>query len=394
MTAAPLVYLVAGEPSGDQLGARLMAALRAETGGTVRFAGVGGEEMVAEGLTSLFPLHEVAVMGLLEVLPRAALVLRRVRETAADITRQAPAVVITIDSWGFTGRVAGRLKAAGSRIPRVHYVAPMVWAWRPGRARVLARRIDRLLCLLPNEPAYFEAVGLPATHVGHAVIESGADRGDGPAFRQRHGIPRDAPLLCLLPGSRTSETGRLLPIFDRVVHLLVPRHPGLRVVIPTVATVAAEVERAVAPLGAVVVRGSADKYAAFAAADVALAASGTVALELALAGVPAVITYKVSPLSAWVGRRLLRIRYVNLVNLLLDREAVPELLQERCRPDLLADAVSALLADEAARVAQRAAAQEALRRLGLGGPSPSARAARIILDLVQQGRPGHRAQAP
>jgi lipid-A-disaccharide synthase len=270
----------------------------------------------------------------------------------------------------------------------------MVWAWRPGRARVLARRLDRLLCLLPNEPDYFEAVGLPATHVGHAVIESGADRGDGPAFRQRHGIPRDAPLLCLLPGSRTSETGRLLPIFDRVVHLLVPRHPGLRVVIPTVATVAAQVERAVAPLGAVVVRGSGDKYAAFAAADVALAASGTVALELALAGVPAVITYKVSPLSAWVGRRLLRIRYVNLVNLLLDREAVPELLQERCRPDLLADAVSALLTNEAARVAQRAAAQEALRRLGLGGPSPSARAARIILDLVQQGRPGHRAPAP
>jgi lipid-A-disaccharide synthase len=263
----------------------------------------------------------------------------------------------------------------------------MVWAWRPGRARVLARRLDHLLCLLPNEPAYFEAAGLRATHVGHAVVESGAERGDGPAFRRRHGIEPTVPLLCLLPGSRSSETTRLLPIFDRTVRLLRARHPGLRTVIPTVDTVAAPVARAAEPLGALVVRGPADKYAAFAAADVALAASGTVALELALAGVPAVITYKVSGPTAWVARRLLRLRHVSLVNILLDRSAVPELLQEQCRPELLAEAVSNLLTDEAARAAQREAGREALRRLGYGGPSPSARAARVILDVVTRAQP-------
>jgi len=384
MTEAPLIYLIAGEPSGDLLGARLMAALREQVGGQVGFAGVGGEEMAEQGLRSLFPLSDVAVMGLLEVLPKAPRILRRVRETVADVERLRPAAVVTIDSWGFTGRVAKRLKAAGSRTPRIHYVAPMVWAWRPGRARQLADRLDHLLCLLPNEPSYFEAVGLPATHVGHAVVESGAERGNGPAFRRRHHIEPAAPLLCLLPGSRSSETARLLPAFDRTVRLLDRRHPGLRTVIPTVDTVAEQVARAAERLGALVVRGRAEKYDAFAAADVALAASGTVALELALAGLPAVITYKVSPLTALIGRRLLRVRHVSLVNILLDRQAVPEMLQERCRPDLLAEAVSALLTDEAARAAQREAGREALRRLGYGGPSPSARAARIILDIVER----------
>ena len=381
-TEAPLIYLVAGEPSGDLVGAHLMRALRQETGGRVRFAGVGGEQMAEEGLESLFPLADIAVMGLLEVLPKAALVLRRVRETAADVERQRPAALVSIDSWGFSGRVAKRLQRAGSGIPRIHYVAPMVWAWRPGRARVVARLLDHLLCLLPNEPAYFQAAGLAATHVGHAVIESGAERGDGGAFRARHGIAPDAPLLCLLPGSRPGEVARLLPIFEPTVQRLRERHPGLRVVVPTVDTVAAQVAPAAARLGAIVVRGRQDKYDAFAAAGAALAASGTVALELAMAGVPAVIAYRVSPVTAAIARRLLRIRYVNLVNLLLDREAVPEFLQERCRSDLLGDAVSALLADAAAREAQRAAGREALRRLGYGGPAPSARAARIVLDLA------------
>ena len=381
-TGAPLVYLVAGEPSGDLVGAHLMRALRQETGGRVQFAGVGGEQMAEEGLQSLFPLADIAVMGLVEVLPKAALVLRRVRETVADIQRRRPVALVTIDSWGFTGRVAKRLKSTGAAIPRIHYVAPMVWAWRPGRARVLARLLDHLLCLLPNEPAYFRAVGLGATHVGHSVVESGADRGDGPGFRRRHGIGPAVPLLCLLPGSRPGEVARLFPVLEATVRLLAARHSGLRVVIPTVDTVAEAVFRAAAPLGAIVVRGRQDKYDAFAAADVSLAASGTVAVELAMAGVPAVICYRVSPVTAAIARRLLRIRYVSLVNLLLDRPAVPDLLQERCRPQLLADAVSALLADPAAREAQRAAGREALERLGYGGPPPSARAARVVLDLI------------
>lgn len=382
MTGAPLVYLVAGEPSGDLVGAHLMQALRQQTGGRLRFAGVGGEQMAEQGLRSLFPLADIAVMGLIEVLPKAPLALRRVRETVADIVQQQPVALVTIDSWGFTGRVAKRLKATGSPIPRIHYVAPMVWAWRPGRARVVARLLDHLLCLLPHEAAYFQALGLGATHVGHSAIESGAERGDGPGFRERHGIAPSAPLLCLLPGSRPGEVGRLMPVLEATVRLLEARHRGLRVVVPTVDIVAEAVSRAAGRFGAVVVRGRQDKYDAFAAADVALAASGTVAVELAMAGAPAVICYRVAPFTAAIARRLLRIRYVSLVNLLLDRPAVPELLQERCRPDLLADAVSTLLADPAAREAQRAAGREALERLGYGGPPPSARAARIVLDLI------------
>lgn len=384
MTAAPLLYIIAGEPSGDLLGGRLMAALKEETAGRIVFAGVGGEAMRAQGLSSLFPMAELSVMGLAEVLPRVPAILRRLRQTVADIQARRPAAVITIDSWGFTGRIALRLKIAGSKIPRIHYVAPMVWAWREGRVRHLADRLDLLMTLLPNEPAYFRAAGLRAVHVGHPVIEGGAEHGDGTAFRARHGIPAAAPLLCVLPGSRHSETSRLLAPMAGAVGLLAQRFPGLRVMVPTVETVAETVTAAVAgwPLPTVVVRGAAEKYDAFAAADAALAASGTVALELALAGLPAVITYKLSPVTAAIGRRLLKVRYVNLVNILLDRPVVPELLQERCRPAELAAAVGELLADGAAREAQRQGLREALAKLGHGGPSPSRRAARAVLEHI------------
>lgn len=384
MGDTPLLYIIAGEPSGDLLGGRLMAALREETAGRVAFAGIGGESMREQGLPSLFPMEELSVMGLAEVVPRIPCILRRLRETVADIQARRPAAVITIDSWGFTGRVAGRLKAAGSRIPRIHYVAPMVWAWREGRVRHLADRLDLLMTLLPNEPSYFEAAGLRSIHVGHPVIESGAEHGDGEAFRARHGIPTETPLVCVLPGSRRSETSRLLAPMAGALNLLASRFPGLQAVVPTVETVAGTVSAAATgwALPTVVVRGAAEKFDAFAAADAALAASGTVALELALAGLPAVITYKVSPLTAAIGRRLLKVRHVNLVNILLDRTVVPELLQECCNPADLADAVGRLLSDEAARNSQRQGLAEALQRLGYGGPSPSRRAARAVLGLI------------
>lgn len=380
----PLIYLIAGEPSGDQLGGRLMAALREETGGAVEFAGIGGESMGEQGLKSLFPLADLAVMGLVEVLPRVPALLRRLRQTVADIENRRPAAVVTIDSWGFTGRVAKALKTRGSTVPRIHYVAPMVWAWGESRARHLADRLDLLMTLLPNEPAYFEAAGLRSVHVGHPVIESGAERGDGAAFRKRHGIAENAPLLCVLPGSRHTETSRLLPVFDGALRLLARRYPTLQAVVPTVGTVAARVAAAAAtwPVPVTVVEGRTDKYDAFAAADVALAASGTVALELALAELPAVITYRVSPLTAALGRRLLKVRFVNLINLLLDKPVVPELLQERCNPNGLAAAVETLFDDPQARAAQTAGLREGLQRLGYGGPSPSRRAARVILETI------------
>lgn len=388
MTAGPLVYLIAGEPSGDLLAGRLMAALKSRTGGLVHFAGVGGESMAEEGMTSLFSLSDVAVMGIMEVLPKAPLIFRRVRETVEDILRVRPDVVVTVDSWGFTGRVHKALRKRGVKVPQIHYVAPMVWAWREGRARHMAGRIDHLMTLLPNEPAYFTAHGIEATHVGHPVIETGAGAGDGPGFRARHDIPPTAPLLCVLPGSRRSETARLLPIMAETVRRLQESHEGLCVVVPTVATVASEVREAVWdwPLRSVIVEGSRERYDAFAAANVALAASGTVALELAMAELPSVITYKVSPLSAMLARRLLKIRFVSLVNLLVDRAVLPELVQAAARPDLLADAVSALLMDESARAEQIAGMREATDRLGRGRDRPSQRAAELVWSHIDAGR--------
>lgn len=385
MSTGPLIYIIAGEPSGDLLAARLMAALKELTQGNVRFAGIGGEAMREEGLPSLFPQADLAVMGLAEVLPRIPKILRRQRETLADIAAKQPDVILTVDSWGFTGRIAKSLKKAGSTIPRIHYVAPMVWAWKEKRVHQLAERVDRLMCLLPNEPELFQKAGLNAVHVGHSVLESGAEQGDGPGFRQLYGIPNQAPLLCVLPGSRRSETSRLLPVFRDTVSLLVEGRPELRVVVPTVETVAAEVEAEVAqwPVPVTVVKGRQARYDAFAASQAALAASGTVALELALAKLPMVIAYRLSPLTAMIARRLIKLKFVCLINILLDRAVVPELLLEDCRPDKLAPALIPLLDSEKARAEQLSGAADALYRLGLGGDSPSLKAAREVLSMIR-----------
>ncbi|MGH7074889.1 MAG: lipid-A-disaccharide synthase [Stellaceae bacterium] len=384
MSEPPLLYLIAGEPSGDILGARLMAALKEETGGAIRFAGVGGERMAAEGLTSLVPIGELAVMGFAEVLPHAPRLLRRIKETVADIRARRPAAVVTIDSSGFTWRVARRLRAAGDRVRLIHYVAPMVWAWRAGRAKEIARWCDQLLVLLPFEPPYFEKVGLPATFVGHPVIEGGADRGDGPGFRARFGIDPRAPLVAILPGSRRGEARHLLPLFGAAARLLAAGHPGLRIVVPTLGTVAAMVRAAAAswPGAPVILENDDDKFDAFAAADVALAASGTVALELAMAHLPAIIAYRVNGLTAAIVRRMVKVRYVNLVNLLLDRAAVPEFIHYDCTPARLAAAVARLLAHADERAAQIAAYDEALALLGRGTLAPSRRAARQVLAMM------------
>lgn len=387
---APLVFIVTGEPSGDLLAARLMRALRAETGGQVRFAGVGGEAMAEEGLDSLVDLSDLAIMGFLEVLPKLRRLLGHLDHVVEAILTQRPAVVITVDSWGFTGRLHKRLKARGAPMPRLHYVAPQVWAWKEKRAETVAGLVDHLLCLLPNEPSYFTPFGLPCTHVGHPVVEGGAARGDGAAFRAAHDIPADAPVLAVLPGSRRTETSRLLPVFADVVRRLSqePDAAGLRVVVPTVATVAAPVREAVArwAVPVTVVQGEAARYDAFAAATAALAASGTVSLELALAGVPHLVAYRVNPLSAWLFRRISKVRYVNLVNLTLDRPVVPELLQENCSPSLLAECLKTVMIDDPFRAQQRAAFAEALAVLaGPGEGTPSQRAAQVVARAMTEG---------
>ena len=380
--SAPLVYVVAGEPSGDRLGARLIAALRAATDGRIRFRGVGGDMMANEGVPSLFPLSDLAVMGLAEVLPRLPRLIRRIRETAEDIRATRPAALVTIDSPDFTLRVARRLK--GSGFPLIHYVAPSVWAWKPRRARTIAGFLDRIMTLLPFEPPYFTREGLAADFVGHPVLESGADRGDGASFRARFGIPADVTVLALLPGSRASEIARHLPILRETAVRLARTHAGLRLVVPTVAHLERDVKMALSgwPLPSVLVTGEGDKFDAFAAADAAVAASGTVALELAMAGTPTVIVYRMNPITAAIGRRLVKVKYANLVNILLDEEAVPELLLDRCRPDLIAVTVSNLMSDPAAANRQRMRAKAALAMLSPEGASPSGAAAQVVLEML------------
>lgn len=387
-SAGPLIFLIAGEPSGDMLGARLMAALKSETGGRVRFAGVGGAAMAAQGLKSLIDISDLAVMGLVEVLPHLFRIIGHIRRTASAARAARPDAVVTIDSPNFTLEVSKRLKGTG--IPLIHFVAPSVWAWKAGRARRMAGYLDHLLVLLPFEPPYFERHGLATTFVGHPALEAAGQAGDPAEFRRRHGIPAKAPLICVLPGSRRGEVRRLLPVFKAALGLLAARFPGLHAVVPTVPTVGEEVAAAARtwPVPAMVVAGTANKYAAFAAANAALAASGTVAVELAVAGLPAVIAYRVSPLTAALGRRLLKIRHVSLPNILLDREVLPEFVQDRCTPDNLADAVGRLLADPAARQVQAEGYREATAKLSAGGVAPSQLAAQRILALLAAGSAG------
>lgn len=379
----PLVFLVAGEPSGDALGGKLMRALKEATGDGIRFAGVGGERMEAEGLRSLFPLQDIAVMGLTEVLPQVPTILRRLRLTADAIRRERPAAIVSIDAPAFCFRLADRVRDL--RIPIIHYVAPQLWAWRPGRVRKLAGRIDHLMLLLPFEAAFFERAGIRSTYVGHPVLEDAAP-GDAPAFRARHGLSADAPLLLMLPGSRRGLASRMLPVFGAALNLLLPRRPDLRVAIPVVAGTAEAVQSETAswPSRPLILRDPAEKRAAYAAATAALTVSGTATMELAVAGVPMAVTYKVSGVSAWLARRLIQVPHVAMPNLVAGRIIVPELLQEDCTPARMADVVGRLLSDPGARAAQRAALAEVCGRLGRAGPRPSARAAAVVLDEIRK----------
>jgi lipid-A-disaccharide synthase len=378
------IFVVTGEPSGDALGAALIAALRQRTANTLKIAGIGGERMREEGLESLFPLEDLAVMGVAEVLPRAPVILRRVRQTVTAVRALRPDAVVTIDSSGFSWRVAHGLRRRGERVPLIHYVAPMVWAWRAGRARRMARWYDHLMTLLPFEPPYFERVGLSCRYVGHPVLESGADRGDGRRFRATHGLAHEDLLITVLPGSRGGEVRHLLPIFGATLDHLQTTIGPFRVVVPTVATVAATVASAVEawPGNPILVQRPQDKYDAFAASRAALAASGSVALELAMARLPMVVGYRLNPLTEAVLHRVLKVRQLNLVNLLLGELLVPELLGPNCRPERLTASLVELIRDERVRAAHRRGYDEAVRRLEGDGTSPSLRAADQVLELV------------
>jgi lipid-A-disaccharide synthase len=378
-----LIYIIAGEQSGDALGARLMTALRRLRPG-MEFAGIGGAQMQAQGLASLFPMRELAVMGLLEVLPKLLRLRGLLNAAVADIAARKPALVITIDSPGFALRVLARVAALG--IPRVHYVAPQVWAWREKRVRHYPGLWDRLLCLLPFEPAFFARHGLVASFVGHPVLESGAGDGDGARFRARHGLPPEARVLVLMPGSRRGEVTRLLPVFEATMALLATSIPGLVPVVPAAESVADAVREATSTWRAVpiVVTDLQDKHDAYAAAAVALTKSGTSTVELALAGVPMVVTYKVNALTAAIARRLFVVKHAALVNLLAGREVVPELIQNDCTPPRLAAEIATLLTDPKAAEAQRAGFREVMGSLAPPRGTPSMAAALEVLALLAE----------
>jgi lipid-A-disaccharide synthase len=298
------------------------------------------------------------------------------------VAARRPAVLVTIDSPGFTLRLL-RMVGAGS-IGRVHYVAPQVWAWHRGRVKKFPGLWDRLLCLLPFEPDFFASHGLPATFVGHPVLESGAQAGDAARFRARHGVAADAPVVVLMPGSRRAEVTRLLPVFGAALRLLAARLPGLVVAVPVAPAVAEAVQRATVawPVRPIVVSSDEDKHDAFATAAAALTKSGTSTLELAMAEVPMVVAYRVHPISAAIARRVVHTRFAALVNLLAAREVVPELLQQDCTPEKLAAAVNKVLTDRTAAEAQRAAFLDIVARLRPAEGTPSAAAARVILELL------------
>ena len=380
------VFLIAGELSGDRLGAALMAGLKDLHQGDIDFRGVGGPLMAEEGLTSQFPMDELSVMGIAEVLPKYFHLKRRIKETAQAILDWKPDVLITIDSPDFCLRVAKLVRESAS-IRTVHYVAPTVWAWRPGRAEKMAKHIDQVLALLPFEPPYMEAAGMRCDFVGHPVVnEALADQPRVDAFRASlPGQPED-PVVLVLPGSRRSEVTRLLPIFKDVVARMQSQRADLRFALPVAPSVAAMVREMTAgvtgltlidPTGLSVQDGLMAKRAGFQAADVALAASGTVSLELAAAQTPMVIAYDVSWLSRQIFKRMLKIDTVTLVNLVSDTRVVPEFISENCDPALIAPAVLDLLKSPQA---QTQALVVTMERLGRGDKDPGLRAARAVLE--------------
>lgn len=380
-----LIYLVAGEASGDVLGARLLAALR-DRDPALEFAGIGGDRLAEQGMPSLFPMRELALMGLIEVLPNILRLSRRLDQTVADIAARRPAVVVTIDSPGFTLRLAQRIRPLG--IPVVHYVAPQIWAWRPGRVAKIKAAVDHILCLLPFEPVIFEAAGMQASFVGHPVLESGVDAGDGARFRATHGLAPEQPLLVVMPGSRRMEVKRLLPVFGQALRLLAPRVPNLAVALPVSAVVADAVRTGTQgwPGRIILVTDLAEKHDAFAAArghGAGLIKSGTSSLEMAVAGVPHLVAYKVNPVTAAIVRRLVRVPFASLVNLLADRAVVPEYLQQDATPEALAEGLAGLLLDPAPAAAQREGFAEMLSKLRPPEGLPSAAAAAVVLRTLR-----------
>ncbi len=385
------IFMLAGEPSGDALGQSLMIALSRLRPG-ISVSGVGGPAMREAGLQSLYPYEELSVMGIAEVTSRLPNLLRRLRQTTRAVLAGNYDALVTIDSPDFSLRVSRRIRQSGRSVKTIHYVAPTIWAWRPRRAVRIRQAVDHVLALFPFEPEHLEKAGISATFVGHPVTSRPPVVAECVAkLRHQFGLGGDR-ILVVLPGSRLSETSRMVPVFTEVAKLVSAEHDNLRVVVVAAREVAASIMATchLWPEGTVLLdprpfpphEAEEQKQALFAGADLALAASGTVTLELAMAGTPMVVAYDVHWITRLIVSRLLLVDTVTLVNLIVGHNAIPEFLGNACRPGCIADELNSLLADWRQRQSQIAVLQQAMSQLGRGGEDPGLRAARVVLNQI------------
>jgi lipid-A-disaccharide synthase len=381
------IFLIATEESGDRLGAGLMKVLRQRLGDAVQFEGVGGRAMAREGLTSLFPIEELSIMGLTGVIKQLPKILRLIRQTVEAVMAASPDMVVIIDSPDFTHRVARRVRARDTSIPIIDYVSPSVWAWRPGRARAMRGYVDHVLALLPFEPeAYRTLHGPPCSYVGHPLTEQIASLRPNALEQQRR--DSEPPVLLVLPGSRRSEIRHHLGVFGEALGGLRTTGAPFELILPTTPHLAEAVREGVTrwPVAPRIVTGEVEKRAAFRIAHAALAKSGTVTLELALAGVPMVTAYRVGSAEAWILRRAIKVKSVILANLVLGQEVIPEFLQENCTAEKLGEALAELLTDSPLRRQQVEAFAGLDAIMSTGNAPPSVRAADIVLETMRRSR--------
>ena len=391
MSEPQTLFIIAGESSGDRLGAALMQSLSEEHDGEIRFAGIGGPLMIDQGLESLFPMDELSVMGIAEVLPKIRKLLVRIKETVSEIESANPAALITIDSPDFCFRVTKRVKARVPALRVIHYVAPSVWAWRPKRAAKMAQFVNHVLALLPFEPPYMEAEGMSCDFVGHPITtEPQATIAQATDFRKEIGMGNEAQLLTLLPGSRTSEVTRLGPVFREVAERLRGDYPNLKIAIPSVGARVELIKQIFSGMDVTILDpreltskdAEERKRICYKATDVALAASGTVSLELAAAETSMVIAYNMHWFTAFIKRRMVRVSTATLVNLLTDTKAVPEFLLEECTADNIYQSVKNLLDHSDLRDSQLNVSSAAMAMLGKGDDASGSRAAKSVLKFI------------
>jgi lipid-A-disaccharide synthase len=381
------IFLIATEESGDRLGANLMKVLRQRLGGAVRFEGIGGQSMAREGLVSLFPIERLSIMGLAAVARQLPAILGLIRDTTAAVTRASPDILVIIDSPDFTHRVARRVRARDPAIPIIDYVSPSVWAWRPGRARAMCRYVDHVLALLPFEPEEYRRLrGPPCSYVGHPLIEQiGSLR---PGIDEQTRRDEAPPVLLVLPGSRRSEIRHHMLAFGVTLGRLEAEGVPYDLILPTMPHLLDAVREGVTrwKVKPRIVIGEQEKRAAFRIAHAALAKSGTVTLELALAGVPMVTAYRVGAVEAWIMRRAIKVNSVILANLVVGENVVPEFLQQDCTSKKLAPALREILGDTPARRRQVEAFAKIDTIMSTGNQPPSVRAADIVLATMRKAR--------